>query len=85
MKETMIVFLFSKFLALSKNLKIVAENLTEQGSAKNKNLDLKNIFFENDSDVLFLGVYRQEGDDLVLIHKLYNENKKTTKRKTNSW
>ncbi len=69
--------LSSKFLALSKNLKIVAENLTEQGSAKNKNLDLKNIFFENDSDVLFLGVYRQEGDDLVLIHKLYNENKKT--------
>ncbi len=69
--------LSSKFLALSKNLKIVAENVTEQEGSKTKNKDLKSIFFENDSDVLFFGIYKQEGEDLVLIHKLYNENKNT--------
>ena len=63
--------LSTKFLALSKNLKLAAENLVEHEDSKSKNKDFKNIFFENDSDVLFLGVYRQEGEDLVLVHKLY--------------
>ncbi|MBP9888020.1 MAG: HAMP domain-containing protein [Leptospiraceae bacterium] len=69
--------LSSKFLALSKNLKLAAENLVEHEDSKSKNKDFKNIFFENDSDVLFLGVYRQEGEDLVLVHKLYNNKKET--------
>lgn len=69
--------LSSKFLALSKNLKLAAENLIEQEGAKGKDKDFKRIFFENDSDVLFLGVYKQEGEELVMIEKLYNENKQT--------
>ena len=69
--------LSAKFLALSKNLKLAAENLLEQEGAKGKDKDFKKIFFENDSDVLFLGVYRQEGEELILIGKLYNDKKET--------
>jgi adenylate cyclase len=69
--------LSAKFLALSKNLKLAAENLLEQEGAKGKDKDFKKIFFENDSDVLFLGVYKQEAEELILIEKLYNDKKET--------
>ncbi|HMV41857.1 MAG TPA: adenylate/guanylate cyclase domain-containing protein, partial [Leptospiraceae bacterium] len=68
--------LTSKFLALSKNLKLVAEHISED-NGKSTNRDFKKIFFENDSDVLFLGVYRQEGEELILTEKLYNEGRET--------
>lgn len=68
--------LTSKFMALTKNLKLVAEHISEDnGKATNK--DFKKIFFENDSDVLFLGVYKQEGEELILTQKLYNETRET--------
>lgn len=53
----------AEFLAISRNLKILASSFEGKDSCGG---ETKNLFFENEKDILFLGIYTIEEDKIVL-------------------
>jgi adenylate cyclase len=58
----------AKFLSLSKNMKLISESLIEKDSE-----EFKKIFFENESDVIFLGIFKLKDDELIETKRIQNK------------
>ncbi len=59
--------IISKFISTSKNLKLLGDELIS-----NKSERFEKLFFENESEILYVGIYKKENGELKLIKKIIN-------------